>query len=182
MGFKNFSFMNSAFLAKQAWRVFQNPNALWVRVLKSLYFPEGEFSRAKRKRNKSWAWASLIHGKEVVLESARWMVSMGDSIEIRNDRCLASGELPVINDGSELAWVREIIDPMTKSWDVPNIQRNFPASTTLQILQIAISWNCGRDVLWWPGAKPGEFSIKSGYFQIKKREQSSIRALLRPMV
>lgn len=65
--------------------MFQNPNALWVRVLKSLYFPEVDFAKAKRKRNESWAWASLIHGKQIVLETARWMVGSGDNIDIRQE-------------------------------------------------------------------------------------------------
>lgn len=40
LGFKDFSDMNFALLAKQAWRVIQNPQALWVRELQSLYFPD----------------------------------------------------------------------------------------------------------------------------------------------
>lgn len=46
LGFKDFTPMNYALLAKQAWRVIQNPNALWVTVLKSLYFPNSVFVRA----------------------------------------------------------------------------------------------------------------------------------------
>lgn len=47
MGCKDFSDMNSAMLAKQAWRVIKSPHSLWVRVLKSIYYPECEFIRAK---------------------------------------------------------------------------------------------------------------------------------------
>lgn len=43
MGFKDFSFMNSAHLGKQAWRTFQQPDALWVKFLKGLYFPTSDF-------------------------------------------------------------------------------------------------------------------------------------------
>lgn len=52
-GFKDFSNLNSALLAKQAWRVINNPNALWVRVLQSIYYPQGNFIRAKRQRQDS---------------------------------------------------------------------------------------------------------------------------------
>lgn len=53
MGFKDFEVMNSAMLAKQAWRVIHFPDALWVRILKASYFPNTDFVRAKRKRNES---------------------------------------------------------------------------------------------------------------------------------
>lgn len=36
MGFKDFNHLNSAMLAKQAWRVLTNPNALWVSVFEKL--------------------------------------------------------------------------------------------------------------------------------------------------
>lgn len=92
-----------------------------------------------------------------MLESARWMVSTGDTIDIRKDRWLASGELAENNDGYDLIWVRDIIDPNSESWDVSKIRRNFAASTAFKIMQTPISWNCGNDQLWWPGAKSGEF-------------------------
>lgn len=70
MGFKDFNLMNSAHLAKQAWRAIQNPTALWVQILKAVYFPESDFLQATRKRNNSLVWASLIHGKEVIMKHA----------------------------------------------------------------------------------------------------------------
>lgn len=148
LGFKDFSLMNSALLAKQAWRLIQNPNALWAKLLKAIYFPNEEFTRAKRKRNDSWVWASLIHGKEVVMESARWIVSKGYRIEIRRDKWLASGDMAELLEDSDLVMVDEIIDPMTKSWDVSKIKDNFPAQIAVKILQAPISWNCKVDALW----------------------------------
>lgn len=53
MGFKDFEFMNSAFLAKQAWQLLHDPNALWSRVLKFKYFPNPDFSQASRGRGGS---------------------------------------------------------------------------------------------------------------------------------
>lgn len=74
--------MNSALLSKQAWRVIQNPQALWVQVLQAIYYPGTEFIRAKRRRNDSWVWASLLHGRDIVMNSARWAVGKGDKVQI----------------------------------------------------------------------------------------------------
>lgn len=80
MGFKDFNVMNSAHLAKQAWRVIQNPTALWVQVLQSIYYPNGSFIQAGRSRNDSWVWASLVHGKKMLLQQSRWLVGKGDKL------------------------------------------------------------------------------------------------------
>ncbi|CAN1273518.1 Uncharacterized mitochondrial protein AtMg00310 [Linum perenne] len=48
LGFKKFSDFNLALLAKQGWRILTNPEALWVRLLKSLYFPKTDFLQAKK--------------------------------------------------------------------------------------------------------------------------------------
>lgn len=104
------------------------------------------------------------------MESARWMVSKGDLIDIKLDRWLASGDLVELNAGSTLRWVKDIIDPVSKSWDVLKIRDNFsPASAIkFKIIQTPIAWNVNKDVLWWPNAnKNGEYSVKSGYFQTK---------------
>lgn len=108
--------MNSSLLAKQAWRIIKNPDALWVQVLKALYFPNSDFLRAGRKRNESWAWSSLIHGRGIILKSARWIVGSGNCIDIQEDCWLASGDRVVLNENSGLKWVSDIIDPVLKSW------------------------------------------------------------------
>nr|XP_025679206.1 uncharacterized protein LOC112779177 [Arachis hypogaea] len=53
LGFKDFQGQNLALLAKQAWRIIENPNSIWVRILKAVYFPEGEFWNAKCYNNTS---------------------------------------------------------------------------------------------------------------------------------
>lgn len=110
IGFKDFSDMNSALLSKQAWRVIRNPQALWVRVLKANYFPNTDFIRARRKRNESWVWASLIHGRDMVLKSARWSIGSGESILIADDNWLANGK-KVENHGiNGMTKVVELVD------------------------------------------------------------------------
>ncbi|KAL4276945.1 hypothetical protein AHAS_Ahas20G0257900 [Arachis hypogaea] len=41
--FKEFHIQNSAQLAKQAWRIIRNPEAMWVHILKAVYFSKCEF-------------------------------------------------------------------------------------------------------------------------------------------
>ncbi|GLT26822.1 hypothetical protein SLA2020_018640 [Shorea laevis] len=72
-------------LAKQAWRLMQNPQSLWVRVLKSLYFKETSFLSARKGSHPSWAWTSILKGREILHLGSRWNVGDGREILIYED-------------------------------------------------------------------------------------------------
>lgn len=48
MGFRDFRDFNLALIAKQGWRIINNPDAYWVRMLKGIYFPRSSFLEASR--------------------------------------------------------------------------------------------------------------------------------------
>lgn len=86
MGFRNFRAMNEALLARQGWRLLQNPDSYWGMMLKGLYFPNCSFLEAKRGSRASWAWLSLLHGREVLEKGLRWHVQNGESINFWEDK------------------------------------------------------------------------------------------------
>lgn len=49
MGFRDFQAMNVALIGKQMWRIHENPTALWVKLYKSLYFPNGSIWVANKR-------------------------------------------------------------------------------------------------------------------------------------
>ncbi|XVE89752.1 hypothetical protein DITRI_Ditri20bG0020100 [Diplodiscus trichospermus] len=81
LGFRDLEVFNDALLAKQAWRVLQEPNALWVKILKGLYFHDRDFFETRKGSRASWSWSSLLVGrdflKDKVLLQGVFFVSSG---------------------------------------------------------------------------------------------------------
>ncbi|GKV50825.1 hypothetical protein SLEP1_g57512 [Rubroshorea leprosula] len=107
MGFKDLHCFNIAMLARQAWRILQNPNALWVRVLKSLYFPNSSFFDARKGSHPSWAWSSILHGRNLVQLGARWNVGNGQDILIYHDKWVPT--LPGFKTGLPLNSINSLV-------------------------------------------------------------------------
>ena len=62
-GFKDIELFNLALLAKQAWRILQNPNTLSSMILKAVYYPNGEFLEAVEGSHPLHIWRALVEGK-----------------------------------------------------------------------------------------------------------------------
>jgi hypothetical protein len=54
---------NLALLAKQGWRLLQQPESLVAKVFKQKYYPNGNFMDSQLGRNPSYAWRSIWNGK-----------------------------------------------------------------------------------------------------------------------
>jgi hypothetical protein len=72
LGFWNLHIFNTALLAKQSWRLLNNPHSLFFRVFKARYFPWSTFLEAQLGSNPSFLWRSILSGKEVIKKGIRW--------------------------------------------------------------------------------------------------------------
>ena len=96
MGFKDLAMFNDALLAKQAWRVMHTINSIFSRVFKSKFFPDCSILEALMTSKGSYAWQSILQGREVLKKGARWCVGNGDDISIWGDVWLPSLDNPRI--------------------------------------------------------------------------------------
>ena len=163
LGFRDFNHMNLALLAKQAWRVIKQPGLLWVRILKSIYFPNHNFLQAKKKRGASWIWASILQGRDFLIRNGQWVVGDGKTIRIWKDKWLPSHQLiPDPTDAREDT-VSSLIDPINHSWDYDKLKTSLPTQAAIQACQIPISYTGAADRFLWPHTKDANYSVKTGY-------------------
>ncbi|GLT34775.1 hypothetical protein SLA2020_092720 [Shorea laevis] len=164
MGFKDLYCFNIAMLAKQAWRILQHPNALWVRVLKSLYFPHSSFFEARKGSHPSWVWSSILKGRDIVQLGARWNVGNGQDILVYQDKwipTLPGFQVTTVPDTNSLfSYVCELLDHHGE-WDITKLHDCFNDEDCREILKIPMG-ECA-DQLVWHYDKYGRFTVKSAY-------------------
>ena len=123
---REFSCMNLALLAKQAWRMVDQPDALWVRFLKAVYFPNQSFFEARKKRGMSWIWASILQGRDFLKTHGRWIIGDGQYVQIWYDKWLLDNiKLPTPVNGYEFR-VNSLIDSSSNQWDVAALRQTLP--------------------------------------------------------
>lgn len=178
LGFRDLECFNQALLAKQAWRIYQNPDSLFSKVLKSKYFDQNEFHIAVLGVRPSFAWTSILYGRSLLLKGLVKRVGNGASISVWVDPWLDMGGLrpPLIKNlfiNIDLK-VSELIDPITKSWIPEKINDLFyPVEAAVILKNKPV---VSKEDFWvWKFNKSGDYSVKSGYWlSFKEAKQALI--------
>lgn len=68
LGIRNMQVMNKAFLAKLAWRINNGNSWLILETLVKKYCTGENFLQIEGKPGDSWAWKSILTGKELLKE------------------------------------------------------------------------------------------------------------------
>ncbi|CAN6573468.1 unnamed protein product [Malus baccata var. baccata] len=165
LGFKDFQCFNLAFLAKIGWRLIQNPTSLLANVLRDKYYPGKCFKDAGRGRNTSWGWKGIFESRTVLQHGVRWRVGDGESINIRKDPWLPTPSTFLAKplDNLEEIKVRDLIDPISKSWKEGVVTEGFNRDEARTILSIPLSKSGCLDRLVWHYTVNGDYSVKTGY-------------------
>ncbi|XP_073133637.1 uncharacterized mitochondrial protein AtMg00310-like [Henckelia pumila] len=90
LGFRKLDIFNKALLAKQLWRIIQNPSSLVARVLKGRYFKHMDVMLSPLGSNPSFVWRSLIWSRSLLKEGLCWRIGDGKGIDVMRERWIPS--------------------------------------------------------------------------------------------
>lgn len=82
LGFRDFEIFNLALLARQAWRILENPESLSSRILKAVYYPDGDFLSAELGSHPSQIWRSVLEGRDMLKLGLIRRIGTGSSTHV----------------------------------------------------------------------------------------------------
>jgi hypothetical protein len=153
-------------LAKQTWRLINDPESLCARVLKSKYYPHNDILKAGPKTGSSFTWKSIVAGLAMFKRGYVWRVDNGEKINIWQDPWIPSSpNIKIITPRGALVYTKlsDLIDPVTEQWDEEILQSLMSPVDVYQILQILLHNRGFDDFIAWSYTKHGRYTIRSGY-------------------
>ncbi|KAG8496161.1 hypothetical protein CXB51_009002 [Gossypium anomalum] len=166
LGFRNFAKFNLALLAKQGWRLIENPKSLLGQTLKAKCSPNSDFLNSELGNLPSYTWKSIWAAKELLKSGLVWRVGNGHNIRIEADVWVPNADSLHINHrvrGQNLVMVANLIDSNTSSWKAELIKSTFSEEDAKKIFQIPLASTTHEDFLAWRGEHTGEYTVRSGY-------------------
>lgn len=115
----------------------------------------------------SYAWKSLLKGRDVLRKGLRWRIGTGDAVNLWSDPWLPSTDQPqiqsLVSHEFANAQVCSIINPVTQCWDANLLNLLFLPHEVLLIQSIPLSQRPVEDKFVWPFNQSGAYNVKSGY-------------------
>jgi hypothetical protein len=181
LGYRDLECFNMALLAKQGWRILQNPDSLVGRIYKEKYFRHETFLDSGIGSNPSYAWRSIWSAKHLLQMGLVWRVRDGKKIKIWRDKWIPTPTSYMIQSPHRVldqeARVSSLINTDTNWWNIPLIQEMFNREEADTICSLALCSGRQDDKLIWMGSKNGIISIRSAYHLVNESDEAE-RGLL----
>ncbi|XP_018473662.1 uncharacterized protein LOC108844873 [Raphanus sativus] len=165
LGFRDIEDFNQALLAKQAWRLMNEPNSLLAQIYKGRYYASKDFLDCSKGFRPSYAWRSITFGKELLKKGLYRSVGTGENTFIWTDNWImdSTPRLPV-NKERDIEVNRKVSSLLNVNgqWDQEILQRLFPPNEVSRILKISPGNVEDRDI--WAFTDQGAYTVKSGYW------------------
>lgn len=179
IGFKDIHLFNQALLAKQAWRLTNDPDCLLARFLRSRYYNDSEFEDAKIGKMPSFGWRSILYGKELLDKGLKKMIGDGRKTLVWASTWIDDGNrfraLLMKNQVIDIDLrVSSLLNQQTGEWDKMILDDMFYPDDVALILKMKIAQK-SEDFKVWKFNKSGAYSTKSGYWLGSSTLKSKIR-------
>jgi ribonuclease HI len=172
LGFRDLEMFNLALLAKQGWRLLQNPDTLVAKIFRKKYYPNGSLLESNLGWKPSYVWQSIRNSIPILKEGLVWRVGDGASIRIWEDRWLPTPGSHLVQSPVRLlpsdAKVCDLLDPDTNWWNFSMVHHVFRAEEAQVICSMAVCPRNRKDQLVWAGTKHGDYTVRSAYHMMKE--------------
>ena len=139
LGFRDLELFNLAMLARQAWRILQDPFSLSARILKAKYFPNSDFLDAQLGCAPSQIWRAIFEGLGVLKQGIIRRIGDGKSTRVWEQNWIPRNACmrPITCQGkSELVMVSELINPYEACWREELLNSEFLPMDVNEIMKI----------------------------------------------
>ncbi|XP_033146952.1 uncharacterized protein LOC103867351 [Brassica rapa] len=166
MGFHDISSFK-ALLAKQAWCILQRPNSLVARVFQSKYWRNGSFMDCGEGTRPSYAWRSILHGRELLVKGLVKRIGNGNATKVWTENWLQNPipREPMYKQDIVVDLTLNVADlliPQTCLWDTLKLNELFIEEDVASILSIKPLIH-KEHRLCWGFTREGSYSSQSGY-------------------
>jgi hypothetical protein len=158
VGFRDLKVLNQAMLARQCWRIIKNPNSLCARLLKSVYYPNGNFLATVFRQDASPSWRGIEHGLELIKEGIIWRIGNGEKTNIWRDNWIPRSYNMRPTAGktnSRIRKVSQLLLPGTNLWNEDLVKEVFYAQDASWILNLRLPNQTIHDFLAWHYERTG---------------------------
>ena len=153
MGFRDLALYNDSLLAKQAWRLIYNKSSLFYKVFKARFFRNCSIMEVTNTRYDSYGWRSILKGRDILQQGARWRVGNGEKIKIWHHFWLPRKHPPQVMsypiESMEDSTVAMLINDTTRQWNEELIDGVFARDEAAMIKKISLGQVAAEDVLTW---------------------------------
>ncbi|KAJ1418140.1 Ribonuclease H domain [Sesbania bispinosa] len=170
LGFKSLFDFNQSLIMKLGWGLINNPDALWVRVIRTKYhYGDGIIPRVTSRCKEILAWRGIRQTWSYVLQGLRWVIGDGRSTSFWEDKWLHSGiilrEFCLVL--FQYIWstylVSDFADPIY-GWKLDDLRRVLPVDVVAEVATLPCpSPELGSDFIVWGGTPNGNFTTKSAF-------------------
>lgn len=148
------------------------PESLTAQVFRARYFPHGYFMEASVGVRPSTTWRSIIQARGFFERGIRMRIGNGFATPVWNNAWIPKdGNFCLITPPPSPFFphqVADLIDPITRQWNVELIQSRFWEVDRGRILAIPIGSIETEDKVVWHYSKDGRFTVRSCYHLISQ--------------
>lgn len=90
---------NLALLMKLGWKIAQNEDSLWVKIIRDKYMKNHTIQSWPGNKNASFTWRSILHTRDTLQKGIKWSIGDGKYVDLWNDWWCGQGPLELKHSG-----------------------------------------------------------------------------------